>query len=178
MITIINSSYRHVIIDMGIFLALFSLPSIAHLFPFPLYLIEPMRIAVFMGYLLSSNTSNAIFLALVIPIFSFFTSGHPVFFKTILISFELGINVGLFVLFFQKAKLSPYLAMLLSIVISKIAYYALKYAFLQFALLKGSWVSTGLQSQLIFLFGFTVLFGFLFNRYFKFLKNDSQSFFC
>jgi len=130
-----------------------------------------MCIAIFIGYLFPRNTSNAIFLVLAIPIFSFFTSGHPVFYKAILISFELAINVGLFVLFLQKAKLSPYLAMLLSILFSKIAYYAMKYVFLQFALLKGSWVLTVLQIQLIVLLGFTVLFGFLFHHYFKVSKD-------
>jgi len=171
MIAVLKSNYRHLLIDLSIFLCLFALPSIAHLFPFPLYLIEPMRIAIFIGYLLSRNTGNAIFLALAIPLFSFITTGHPVFYKSILISFELVLNIWLFIFLFQKIKLSPFLAMILAIFISKILYYTMKYTFLQLTLIHGSWVSTGLQSQLVVLIILSALFGFLFNRYFKVSKD-------
>ena len=86
MLVILKSNYRYIIVDLLIFLILFLLPSIAHLFPFPIYLIEPMRIAVFIGYLLTKNTYNVAFLAFTIPLFSYLTTGHPLFFKALLIS--------------------------------------------------------------------------------------------
>ena len=171
MFAVRRSNYRHLLIDLAIFLSLFALPSIVHLFPFPLYLIEPMRIALFTGYLLSRNTGNAIFLALAIPMFSFFTTGHPIFFKSILISFELVLNIWLFIWLFHRFKLSPLLSMILAILTSKLAYYAMKYALLQLTLIHGSWVSTGIQSQLVVLIVLSALFGFLFQHYFKVSKD-------
>ncbi len=171
MITLIKTNYRHIYIDMCIFLSLFLLPSIGHMFPFPIYLIEPMRIAVFTGYLLSKNAYNAALLAITIPIFSFLTTGHPLFFKATLISIELLTNILFFIFLYQKLRIGAFLALVASVVVSKLIYYGIKFLFLSLGLLSGSLVSTGLYEQIITLVILSVVFGILYSRFFKSEKN-------
>ena len=73
-----------VLIDFIILSIILFLPSFSHLLPFPLYLIEPMRIITVVGYLFS-NKNNGLIIAMITPIFSSITSGHPIFLKASLI---------------------------------------------------------------------------------------------
>lgn len=102
----INSSsskvYKTILIDVAIFLVIYLLPSISHLFPFPMYLIEPMRIAVLATYLLTRSKVNTSIIAVSIPLFSFLVTGHPVFFKSFLISVEFLTNILLFIYFIEN----------------------------------------------------------------------------
>ncbi|MBU1370444.1 MAG: hypothetical protein KJ578_03740 [Bacteroidetes bacterium] len=122
-------------------------PALSHMFQLPIYLIEPMRLALILA-LVHTNKKNAYLLALTLPMFSFMISGHPVFIKTILISLELSLNVFLFYYLTQRSK-NLLFAVLGSIIISKIVYYLLKYGLLQMLLLDGELVSTPLLIQLI-----------------------------
>jgi hypothetical protein len=173
MLVILKSNYRYIIVDLLIFLILFLLPSIAHLFPFPIYLIEPMRIAVFIGYLLTKNTYNVAFLAFTIPLFSYLTTGHPLFFKALLISIELATNILLFILFYQKIKLGDFFSIVVSIIVSKLFYYGVKFLFLGFGLLSGPLVSTGLQGQMISVLILSGFFVLLFRNFTK-IENNGE----
>ena len=95
-----------------------------------------------------TSKKNAYFLAATLPMFSFLVSAHPVFLKTLLISGELFINVWLF--FFLSEKINnKFGAMVLSIAISKIAYYLIKFTLLSFVLLEGNLISTPILIQVI-----------------------------
>lgn len=162
---IINNSskvYKTILIDVAIFLVIYLLPTISHLFPFPLYLIEPMRIAVLASFLLSRSKVNTYIIALTIPLFSFLVTGHPVFFKSLLISVEYLTNILLFIYFTEKLGIKTLGAMTLSIIGSKIFYYGLKYVFIEVGLIEGSLVSTGLIEQIIALLIISIVFTILY----------------
>ena len=142
-----NDKVKIAIVDILAITVIYFLPTLSHLLAFPLYLIEPMRIMLIFA-LVHTRKENAIFIAISLPLFSYLISAHPQMPKTILISFELLVNVGLF--FFIKSKINNlFVTALISIIASKVLYYIAKFAFIQFALIGGSLVSTPLYIQLI-----------------------------
>lgn len=104
---------------------IYFVPTISHMLSFPLYLIEPMRIALILA-LVHTTKRNAYIVALTLPIFSYLVSAHPVFYKMLLISGELVLNVWLFYFILSKTK-SAFASILSSIVLSKAAYYLVKF---------------------------------------------------
>ena len=137
-------------------------PTFSHLFALPIYFVEPMRLMLILA-IAHTSKKNAYFLAATLPMFSFLVSAHPVFLKTLLISGELFINVWLF--FFLSEKINnKFGAMVLSIAISKIAYYLIKFTLLSFVLLEGNLISTPILIQVIT----TAVFG----SYIYLMKNN------
>lgn len=150
---------RMVGIDILLLAAAYIIPAVAHLFAFPVYYFDPMRIILLTGLLLTANRKNAYILAVTLPLFSFLVSGHPVFPKNLLIIAELAANVAIFTWMGRRMK-SVFAAMLLSIVCSKILYYALKWALISTALLDMSFISTGMGYQLLVAVGIAAAFAF------------------
>ncbi len=126
---------------------IFYVPAISHLLSFPLYLLEPMRIIIILS-LVHSSRNNSIFLAALLPVFSFVISSHPHLIKSLLISAELFLNVLLFV-FISKKVSNVFASMFLSILISKLFYYIVKYFFISFQLLNSELISTPIYIQII-----------------------------
>lgn len=149
---------RNIAIDLGILVCIYFIPALSHVAPFPLYLLDPMRIFMLAGYLLTRQNANAYLLAITIPLFSALVSGHPPLFKAILISVELSVNILLFVQLVNRTKLHIALALFLSIIGSKLVYYALKYAFINFGFVEGELITTGLWMQLGTVVFVTVVF--------------------
>ena len=116
--------------------------------PFPLYLLDPMRIFLFAGYLLSRQNANAFLLALAMPLFSALVTGHPPFFKALLISVELVVNIFLLVQLIDRTKLHLALSLFLSMVASKLVYYGMKVIFIHSGLIDGELITTNLWLQL------------------------------
>ena len=141
-------SPRNITIDIVIFICIFFIPALSHLAPFPLYLLDPMRILLFTGYLLTRQNDNDLLLALAIPLFSSFVTGHPPLFKAILISIELTVNLLLLMKLMSSTKLHIALSLFLSIIASKLVYYALKLAFIKFGFIEGELITTNLWLQL------------------------------
>lgn len=135
------------LINISAVLLVYFIPTLSHLLNFPLYLIEPMRIMVILA-VLHTHKRNAYFLAATLPLFSYAISAHPVFYKMLLISAELVLNVWLFLLLKDRIK-NIFAAMTTAIVASKIAYYLLKALFIYFALIGGSLFSTPVWIQLL-----------------------------
>jgi hypothetical protein len=73
------------LIDLGIILSIYLLPGLTHVLPVPLYLIDPMRLLLFLT-LITTHRVNSLVLAASIPFLSTLFSGHPVFPKNILIA--------------------------------------------------------------------------------------------
>ncbi len=138
---------KSVVINSAAILLIYFTPALSHLLNFPLYLIEPMRLMLILA-MVHSNRSNAYLLAITLPLFSFAVSGHPVFFKMLLITTELTLNVWLFFLLSHKIK-SIFTAMLLSVILSKIAYYSLKAGLISFAVIGPGLFSTPVLIQII-----------------------------
>ncbi|MDY0101331.1 MAG: hypothetical protein RBS07_00225 [Lentimicrobium sp.] len=97
---------------------------------------------------------NAFILAATLPLFSFAISAHPVFYKMLLISAELSLNVWLFYVLKERMR-NNFMAMISAVVLSKTAYYLLKSVFISAALL-----GAGLFSTPVWIQGLTtILFG-------------------
>lgn len=132
-------------------------PAISHMLPFPLYYLDPMRLILFGIYFGNRNYKNVYLLALGLPIFSMLYSGHPIFYKAILISCELFINI-LFLHFLSRKGLNIFLAVFLSILISKVVYYLFKFFFIKLSLISGELFSTNLIIQLVIALGLSIVF--------------------
>jgi hypothetical protein len=86
-------------------------------------MIEPMRLVLILA-LVHTNRTNAWILAAILPLFSYLVSGHPEPLKMLVITAELLANTGLF-LFLLRRGAYPFLAMFLSILVSKAFCYSL-----------------------------------------------------
>ncbi len=135
------------IFNSAALILVYFLPAISHLFAFPLYYLDPMRILVLLA-LVHTKKENAVILAITLPIFSFLVAGHPVFAKSGLILSELLINVLLF-LALEKAFKNVFVAGFTSIILSKIFYYVAKYFLVSVGIIEGSLFSTPIYIQLI-----------------------------
>ncbi len=158
-------SKRNIIIlvsDITAIVVIMFLPAISHIMPFPLYYMDPMRLVLLGVYFVNRNHKNAYLLAIGLPIFSMLYSGHPVFYKAMLISFELLVNMVVLHLLFRKG-INIFFAVFFSIIFSKIVYYLFKFAFMEWSLISGKLFSTSLTIQIIIALGLSTVF-FLFGR--------------
>lgn len=133
-------------LDILILTFIYFIPAISHLFSFPVYVFDPMRIMVVLS-IMYTGRKNAHIIALSLPVFSFIVSGHPVFFKALIIAAELSINVWMFFVLKEKIK-NNFGALFLSIVSAKLFYYAVKYSVIALGLAAAEVVATPLYVQL------------------------------
>lgn len=145
---------KSAILDAGALLFIYLVPALSHLFNIPLYLLEPMRIMLVLSMAHSGKMNNFI-IALTLPLFSLLISTHPALVKTGLITTELFINVGLFY-FLSKKIQNSFIAMFISIMISKMVYYSLKFVLIQTALMNGDMVATPIVLQIVMTFIFSL----------------------
>ena len=145
-VNLVQSSLKSVLLNMLAVTFIFFVPALSHLLNVPVYLIEPMRIMLILA-LVHTTRTNAYILAIGLPLFSFLVSSHPVLAKMILIAAELSLNVWLFYVIRKRAN--AFVAVFTSVILSKVAYYLVKFFLLNFALLKGGLISTPVYIQLI-----------------------------
>jgi hypothetical protein len=138
-------------------LAIYLVPAVSHLLSFPVYYLEPMRIMLILA-IVHTSRKNAYLIALTLPLFSMFISAHPSLVKTSLITGELLLNVWLFFLLSEKLS-NKTLSIFLSIVVSKIFYYLVKFLLVTSALISGDLIATPIYIQIIMLF---VLSGYIY----------------
>jgi hypothetical protein len=156
------STTRLLLADLFAFLIIYLVPTFSHWLAFPLYILEPMRIMLLFVYFTSRSHNNALLIALTIPLFSMMVSGHPVFYKSILISMELFLNILILNYLIKRIKLNSLVCIFISIVFSKVIYYGLKYLLIAIGLFDGNLVSTKFSIQLGVTAGLSIFF-FLFN---------------
>jgi len=156
-----TNSPQIILIDFMAITFIYFLPALSHLTSLPLYLIEPMRLAVIFC-LVHTNRKNALIIAVTIPIFSLVVSSHPAILKTVLIIIELLINLFLFYFLFEKTN--KFISMFLSIVLSKIIYYSLKFVFIQVNMINGDLISTPLIIQWLVAIGLSLYAAFIYER--------------
>jgi len=142
-----NRYLKVAFVDLGVLAALYLLPAITHLLPVPVYLIDPMRLLLFLT-LTTTTRSNAIILAGSMPLLATLFSGHPIFPKNIIIAAELIINVAVFYLLINRTR-SILFAGVSAILVSKVSYYLIKFGFLSFGLLEGQLVTTPILYQAV-----------------------------
>lgn len=151
----------YILFDLVAIAFIYFVPTFSHLLNFPLYIIEPMRIALVIT-LVHTNRYNAYLIALTLPLFSFAVSAHPVFLKMLLITGELVLNAWIFYLLFSKTK-NAFVSILSSIIISKGLYYLAKYSLISFSLLSASkLVATPIYIQAITTLVFSLYVGYIF----------------
>lgn len=137
---------RSIVIDILALAFIYFVPTISHLLNVPIYLVEPMRIMLILA-IAHTTKKNAYIIALTLPLFSFLISSHPNIFKAVIMTMELVLNVWLFYELAKRAN--QFVAMLSSIVLSKIFYYLLKFGLISFAVLQTDLISTPIYLQVI-----------------------------
>ena len=148
-----GSLRQMVLVDLLVLLAIFLIPGISHLTHLPFYYLEPMRFFLLASFFLTRNRTNTLLLSLLIPVFSWLVSGHPVFIKALLIGAELAIN-GYLLMWFLNKRWNLLLALTVSMITSKIFYYLLKYFVVSTGILNMEIISTDIGIQCI---GITVI---------------------
>ena len=134
--------------DLALFAFVYFIPALSHLTSVPFYILEPMRVAVLLGVIVTRSFFNAYFTAATLPVFSFAVAAHPVLAKSLLMGGELVINV-FFLQFFLRRFRSKFFAAFASVLLSKAIYYAGKFLMIKASLLDMSVVSTPLWIQLV-----------------------------
>lgn len=143
-----NYISRSFVTDIVLLMVIYFIPTISHFVAFPLYMLEPMRVVLFASIILSYSKANSYFLAITIPLFSYFVGGHPEFVKSLIIALELVVNVVVFWLLFKKG-LNLFLVSFGSILFAKVIYYVVKAIVLEVGLLKMEFLSTSVLIQLL-----------------------------
>ena len=146
------------LIDVALLAALYFLPSLSHVTALPLYMLEPMRVALIIA-LLFTNRANAYFIAFTIPLASAMITGHPTPFKALLMGIEFSILVACYGYLVQIVRIPAFAALTAAILVGKVVYYSMKYAALGAGFLTGSLISTPLQIQLMLAVGTAAVFG-------------------
>ncbi len=133
------------LIDVLLISFIYFLPALSHLAAFPIYFLDPMRIALVIT-LAHTSKRNSYLIALTLPLFSYLISSHPQVIKSILISSELLLNIALFFLFSSKIK-NVFVSIFTSMVLSKVSYYAAKYFLINLGMINDSLISTPVYFQ-------------------------------
>ncbi|MFA5647591.1 MAG: hypothetical protein WC951_04710 [Bacteroidales bacterium] len=158
-----RKTIAYVLFDIFALAFIYLIPTISHMLSFPLYLIEPMRIALVLA-LVHTTKRNAYIIALTLPLFSFLVSAHPVFYKMLLISGELVLNVWLFYFLLKRTK-NAFASILSSIILSKALYYAVKFIAITLILKTSEvLVATPFYIQAATTLVFSVYIGFMFKK--------------
>ncbi|NQV49615.1 MAG: hypothetical protein HQ507_03920 [Candidatus Marinimicrobia bacterium] len=130
---------------------------VAHVLPFPLYKLDPMKILVLVTVIYSSRW-NSLAIAAALPILSFLSTGHPVFPKFLIMSSEL--MVFAFVLgSFHTRQSKKIIGFLSAVLISKIFYYMVKGGAIALGYLDQSLISTDFHTQIQALVVLALVFG-------------------
>lgn len=164
---------RSILIDVIALAFIYFVPAFSKLLGLPVYLIEPMRLMLILA-IAHTTRFNAYLLALVMPFFSLFISGHPLIFKTLPMVFELVLNVWLFFLLVKKLK-EPFFSMLISILVSKLIYYGLKYLVIVTGLLDMELISTPIYIQLVMMVIFSGYIKIMWHHHNKPLRHEAVS---
>jgi hypothetical protein len=167
----ISVRIRSILIDILALAFIYFIPTLSNLLNLPVYLLDPMRLMLILA-IAHTTKFNAYLLALVMPFFSLIISGHPLIFKALPMVFELVLNVWLFFLLIKKIK-EPFFSMLISILISKLVYYGLKYLVIVTGLLDMELISTPICIQLVMMVIFSGYIKIVWHHHNKPLRHEA-----
>ena len=125
---------KALLLDIAALVLVMFTPKIGELIHLPFYMLEPMRLMVVLS-IAHSSRANSYLLAFTLSLFSWAVSGHPEFFKMLVMTGEMTVNVFLFYYLLRKID-SAFLSMIISIVVSKVLCYALYLVFFSMMFLK------------------------------------------
>lgn len=132
-------------IDLIAFGIIYFMPEIVKTTTLPIYLCEPMRILTLIG-LAHTGKENALILAIGLPLLGYLIGRHPQEIKSGIMAIELVINISLF--YAIRSHLPIILAMPLAIISSKLVYYGLKWAAVNFDLIEAPIRATPIPFQI------------------------------
>lgn len=139
--------YASLLTDVLCLTLIWSVPHLSGWLGFPLYYVEPVRLVLVLT-IVFTNRTNVLFMAVVVPLFSYFLAYHPSIPKSLLLMAELLVNAFLFYYFFSLGWRILW-SIFVSILVAKLFYYLLKYLFILMALLEFPLISTPLEFQVI-----------------------------
>jgi hypothetical protein len=160
--SILQRHGRTVLLDFALLAGIFLMPSLSHLLAMPIYLLEPMRIAVLIA-LLFSHRANAWLVAITLPLASFLISGHPEPVKAVLMGIEFSVLIATYAALRHTLRLPTIAAIGAAIVAGKLVYYGSKAAVLSVGWLGGALMSTPWTLQLATAAGTAIAFGLIEN---------------
>ncbi len=138
---------KSLILDIVALVIVFLTPEIGQYTHLPFWMIEPMRLMVIFS-IAHSTKANSYLLALVLPVFSWAVSGHPEFFKMLVMTGEITVNVFLFYLLIRKIN-SAFQSMIISIALSKVLCYSIYLLFFSQMFIQEETEPTFLIAQVI-----------------------------
>ncbi len=145
-IVIPQSITRILVADVLVILCFYITITVAHILPFPLYKLDPMKIIVLVTVIYSTRW-NSVAIAAALPVLSFLSTGHPVFPKFLIMSSEL--MVFAFVLSsFRIRQLKGIISFLSAVLISKILYYMIKSGVIAMGYLDQAFIPSDFYTQI------------------------------
>ena len=153
--------HRHrsiLLIDVVLLVALYLVPALSHATALPVYLLEPMRVALIVA-LLFTNRANTYFIAVTIPLASVLVTGHPEPLKALLMCIEFSILVAAYGFLSRRLRIPAFAALTAGILLGKVVYYTLKAGALSAGWLSGGLVSTPIKFQVALAIGTAAVFG-------------------
>ncbi len=132
-----------VTLDVVLLVAACLIPAASHLLAVPLYKFNPMLALLLAGMLVGKDWRNALVIAVLMPLVSSLLTGMPTTPKMVCMMAELATVAGVFYLLSRKWTALP--AVLASVAVAKVVYYAMKAVVIVPAVLVGTewWMQLG-----------------------------------
>lgn len=122
----------------------------SHSIGLPLYKLNPMHWVIYFAILFRKPAiSSIVVLSFALPFTSLLLTGHPLVFKSLIMSVELSIYGIMFISTIKYFNLTPVFAFIISQVTGRIVYYGLKYILIKVELIDSFLVSTSIVFQLV-----------------------------
>lgn len=137
------------LIDAALVVAACMVPAVSHVVALPLYMLNPMLALLLAGMLVGKDWRNGLLLALLMPAVSCLVTGMPAPAKMLCMAAELATVAVLFGVLSRRWKVLP--AVLVSVLVAKVVYYALKALIISPAALVGT--NMWLQIAVVLLWG-------------------------
>lgn len=131
-----DSLLRLVAIDALLVAAICAIPAASHALAFPLYKLNPMLLALFVGMGLVRNRRNGFILALAMPLISMLITGMPILANALCMVPELITVVALFIVL--ERRMPAFLAVVAAALAGKVVFYLFRALFFAPATLIGT----------------------------------------
>ena len=122
----------------------------SHSIGLPLYKLNPMHWVIYFAILLRKpSISSILILAFALPFTSLLLSGHPLVFKSLIMSIELSIYGIIFSLIINRSPQFILGAFILSQIVGHVVYFLLKYSIIQMELMNSKLFSSSIIIQIL-----------------------------
>ena len=124
--------------------------SCSHSIGLPLYKLNPMHWVIYLAILFRKPSAiSIVVLAVAMPFTSLLLTGHPMVYKSVIMSVELSIYGIIFSLILNRVYQSITLAYIVSQIFGQVIYFSLKYLLIKMALMNSAMFSSSIIIQII-----------------------------